>query len=180
MVLPLRQIIENGTIDKASVLEALSSFSCKRDADVQNFLQKLSIPFEEKRQAATFLLFNDDAAAGNRLQLDGYFSLALKVFSFEGSVSKRQKQKIAGKSDDQVPAYLVGQLARSDVAPKGTGAMLLELAVEYIKTAQTYVGGRLVYLDCKDNLLAYYESKGFRFIQKNPDNEELNQMYIVI
>ena len=96
------------------------------------------------------------------------------------SLVKRQKQKIAGKSDDQVPAYLVGQLARSDVAPKGTGAMLLELAVEYIKTAQTYVGGRLVYLDCKDNLLAYYESKGFRFIQKNPDNEELNQMYIVI
>lgn len=180
MVLPLRQIIENQSIDKASVTEALSSFSCTKDADVQKFLKDFAILFEQNQQTATFLLFNDDASKNNRLQIDGYFSLALKVFYFEDAISNRTRRKLSGKADDQVPAYLIGQLARSDNAPKGTGAKLLNLAIQYIKNAQTYVGGRLVYLDCKDELVPYYESKGFQFIQRNPERKDLGQMYIVI
>ncbi len=180
MVLPLRQVIENPFIDKASVEGALSSFSCERDIDVQNFLKDLAVQFERDQQAATFLLFNDKASKDGHLQLDGYFSLALKVFSFEGDISNRTKKRLSGKTDNQVPAYLIGQLARNDLTPKGTGAKLLELAIQYIKNAQAYIGGRLVYLDCKDELLPYYTSKGFQFIQRNPDREELNQLYIVI
>ena len=180
MLLPLRQIIENPLIDEASIIEALSSFTCKRDADVQNFLRESAIPFEQQQWTVSFLLFNDEEAANRRLKLDGYFSLALKVFYFDDSVSKRKRRKMSGYADDQVPAYLIGKLARSDDAPKGTGAILLNHAIEYIKNAQSFVGGKLVYLDCKDELLAYYESKGFLPIQKNPDRNDLNQLYVVI
>ena len=67
---------------------------------------------------------------------------------------------------------------------EGLGEELLLEAISYIKTVQNYVGGCLVYLDCKDNLIDYYKEMGFSFIQqrKKPDKngDFLNQMYILI
>ena len=180
MVLPLREIIENNAINKASLTEALLSFCCHKDLEVQSFLQEKAIIFEENRQTSTFLLFNEKAAHNGHLQLDGYFSLALKVFSFSEDISNRQRKKISGKTDREVPAYLVGQLARNDSAPKGVGNTMLNLAIQYIRNAQYFVGGKIVYLDCKDFLIPYYEKCGFKFIQKSQKDSNLNQMYLII
>ena len=75
-------------------------------------------------------------------------------------------------------------MARSKNTFSGLGKETLIKAIEYIKGAQYYVGGRLVYLDCWDDLVGYYQKQGFKFIQKRkkPDEngDRLNQMYIVI
>ena len=181
MVFPLRKIIEEyETIDKASFEGALSSFSCQKDLEVQTFLQNKAVDFENAKQTSTFLLFNDDASKNGVLQLDGYFSLALKVFSFSADISNRQRRSLSGKSEREVPAYLIGQLARDDNAPRGTGKELIHTAIQYIRNAQFYVGGRIVYLDCKDALKSYYENYGFRYIQKSARDPQLNQMYLII
>lgn len=177
MVLSLKEIIEYNNEDKVSFKEALSSFSCKKDLQVQNFIQNKAITFEKDKQASTFLLFNDNS---DHLQLDGFFSLAIKVFVFREEISKNKRQKISGKREDHVPAFLIGQLARNDSSSKGLGKELLETAISYIKNAQLYVGGCLVYLDCKDELVSYYENYGFENIQKSIKDPDLNQMYIVI
>lgn len=56
----------------------------------------------------------------------------------------------------------------------------IDEALLRIKNAQYYVGGKLVYLDCKDCMIKYYERHGFKFLQKNSDADTLNQMYIII
>lgn len=180
MVFSLRKIIESENTDKASITEALLTFKCKMDEDVQTFLHEKAIDFEEKHQTATFLSINDEKLKSGELQIDGYFSLAIKVFEFSDEISNRKKKLLSGKSDKQVPAFLIGQLARNDCAPKGTGKELLNLAIQYIKNAQNYVGGCLTYLDCKDNMIPYYEKYGFSFIQKSSNEDNLNQMYITI
>ena len=50
-------------------------------------------------------------------------------------------------------------------------------AIIHIRQAIQIVGGRLIYLDCKDELVSYYEQNGFKLLQKQKD---LNQMYLVV
>ena len=75
--------------------------------------------------------------------------------------------------------YLLGQLARSDDSEQGTGAMLLEDAFRVLHQAFMTVGCRVVRVDCADDLISYYESHGFTFINKNED-ENLNRLVALI
>lgn len=190
MVLPLKEIIyndDNKTLssERIKVLDKVfSSFKCsQKNQDVEKFITELAIEFEKKRISSTFLIFNDEELEKGNLVLDAFFSLALKVFEFSDEVSKSDKKK-ACTNEDSTPAYLIGQLARSVNTKSGLGKEALIKAIEYIKGAQYYVGGRLVYLDCRDDLVKYYEKQGFKFIQKrkSPDEngDKLNQMYIII
>ena len=81
------------------------------------------------------------------------------------------------KSDNFVPAFLIGQLAKRTSASHGFGRELLMQAIIHIRQAIQIVGGRLIYLDCKDELVSYYEQNGFKLLQKQKD---LNQMYLVV
>lgn len=190
MVLPLKEIIykDDGitlSIERIRILDKVfSSFSCKQEnKDVEKFLLERAIKYEQTKNASTFLVFNDEALENGNLILDAFFSLALKVFAFTKEASNEDKD-VVGVSSNNVPAFLIGQLARSKDSKDGLGKEVLIQAIKYIKVAQYYVGGRLVYLDCKDDLVNYYIRQGFRFIQKRkkPDEngDRLNQMYIVI
>ena len=189
MVLPLKEIIyeDNGTLsnERIEILDKVfSSFKCSQDNnDVEVFLKEKAINFEKSKESATFLVFNDAEHKKGNLVLDVFFSLALKVFSFTKDANEREKESI-GINGNNTPAYLIGQLARSKNTFSGLGKETLIKAIEYIKGAQYYVGGRLVYLDCWDDLVGYYQKQGFKFIQKRkkPDEngDRLNQMYIVI
>ena len=189
MVLPLKEIIydDNETLsnERVEILDKVfSSFKCSQDnKDVENFLKEKAINFEQSKESSTFLIFNDEALEKGNLVLDAFFTLALKVFSFTKDADENEKEKI-GINGNNAPAYLIGQLARSKNTVSGLGKKTLINAIEYIKGAQYYVGGRLVYLDCRDDLVKYYTKQGFKFIQKRkkPDEngDRLNQMYLVI
>ena len=190
MVLPLKEIIyndDNKTLsnERIEVLDKVfSSFKCsQKNQDVEKFITELAIEFEKKRLSSTFLIFNDEELEKGNLVLDAFFSLALKVFEFTDEASKSDRKK-ACANDNSTPAYLIGQLARNANTKSGLGKETLIKAIEYIKNAQYYVGGRLVYLDCKDDLVKYYQKQGFKYIQKRKNSDangdRLNQMYIVL
>ena len=160
MVIPLKEILDSN-MDEALINKALSHFKCEKDDDVKQFLQTRAIQFEKENQAVTYLSIDDKSG-----RIKGYFSLALKAFKFSGLISKRRRKNISGKNDETIPAYLIGQLARDDDAEKGFGQELLQQAIQLIRNAQYYVGGKLVYLDCKDCMISYYERQGFKLLQK--------------
>lgn len=182
MVLKLKEIIQAFNNDKASVEEVLSDFEAVNTPskeDVETFLKSKSYDMEVAGQAVTYLLLNDHALNNNQFIIDGYFTLAIKAFEFRSEISKHGRRRLTGKSDDFVPAYLIGQLAKSSSAGHGIGRELLAQAKSYIYSAIQTVGGRLIYLDCKDDLVSYYEKNGFSFLQKQEKNS-LNQMYLII
>ncbi len=180
MVLKLKEVIQAFNYDKASVEEVLSTFkavdSPSKD-DVESFLKHKAFDMENKGQSVTYLVLNDERLKKNEFIIDGYFTLAIKAFEFCDNLSKRGRRRISGKSDDFVPAFLIGQLAKSISAGHGFGKVLLSHAIAYINKAIRIVGGRLIYLDCKDELVSYYTKNGFSFLQKQG---ELNQMYLVV
>lgn len=180
MVLKLKEVIDAFNYDKTSVEEVLSAFEAVESPskdDVESFLKDKAFDMESKGQSVTYLMLNDEKLKENKYVIDGYFTLAVKAFEFCENLSKRGRRRISGKSDDFVPAFLIGQLAKSASASHGFGKELLSQAIAHIRQAIQLVGGRLIYLDCKDELVPYYEMNGFKFLQKQKD---LNQMYLVV
>ena len=76
-------------------------------------------------------------------------------------------------------SYLIGQLSRSKLSPKGFGSMLMADAMGLIGTANRIVGCRLVRVDCDDKLVGYYSCFGFRKLKKNGVGD-LNQMAYIL
>ncbi|MDY5932747.1 MAG: hypothetical protein SPJ61_02095, partial [Eubacteriales bacterium] len=92
MVQSLREILSIENSDKTSLQEVFSSFkSFKGDEDIESFLQKKAIPNEEQNISRTYLIINDEKWEKNEIQIDGYFSLALKVIKL-GDISNTKKK----------------------------------------------------------------------------------------
>ena len=76
-------------------------------------------------------------------------------------------------------SYLIGQVSRSDLSPSGLGMEAINCAIDRIADAAKIVGCRMIRVDCKDELIPYYEKKGFKFIGKNQAHN-LNQLVYIL
>lgn len=182
MVLALKEIIKALDYDKTSVQEVLSSFEAvdtKSKQEVETFLRNNAYSMEIEKQSATYLIVNDDDFKNGLMTIDGYFTIAIKTLKFAEEISKSTRRKISGKKDEYIPAYLIGQLAKSKTAYARAGVDYLNTAISYIKLVSEVVGGSMIYLDCDDELVGYYEKNKFTYLQKNSESD-LNQMYLVI
>ena len=184
MVQALREIIELDNYDEVSLKETLSMFRCvncesETSQDVTRFLTEEAFEMEKAGITRTYLILNDAEWEKGKIQLDGYFSIALKVLYFK-NIEKDILEGIFGDSTRKnCPAYLIGQLARSEKSNRGSGVQILTTALEYISEASDIVGGRLIYLDCVRDKEKYYKDNGFKFLQEK-HNSQLIQMYRVL
>lgn len=174
MVVALNELLSK----EKALQELLNTFKCSLDSDEEDFLKNDAIKRERTKEARTFLYFDDNKVRNGQIEIDGFFSLAIKLFHFTTDENDFNVKK--GKP---FPAYLIGQLARADSSKKGLGKTLLNVAIRYIKAAELLVGGRLIYLDCKATMINYYEKYGFKYIQDRvkPDKNGniLKQLYLV-
>ena len=170
-IINIRQYIgnENPELGEDELLQILSEFSCPLNPDVERFLKDSSIEFAKKNQSVTYLVFS---AIGGRLL--GYFTLALKPLTVRGeTVSNTVKRKLLRISElDQrsdtytMSAFLIAQLGKNYSENDGkmiTGAELLELAWDKIKTAQYMFGGMVTFLEAEneEKLLSFYRNNRF-------------------
>jgi len=172
-IFALREMFDkNESASITALAEALLQFKCSRDKDIQHFLHNDAIQYENSNRARTYLYID------NR-QILGYFAIAIRDLEIQNTVSKNMRKKLTyGLTDiNHVPAYLIGQLAKCDNCSNKIGKLLIDASVEYIKKSQRYVGGRIVYLECKQELCSYYEKLRFNYLQ---DNKQLKQMIQVI
>ncbi len=166
----------------------LSSFSCARDKDIQNFLHNRAIDFEKLFKSRTYLVVDDKQFENSDFKLKdlviyGYISLAVKVFTVPETTSNRQRQQLDGfsakehgKQISNFPCYLIGQLARNSNVPKDTisGAELLKIANTIIGEAVKLVGGRNILVECRNNekLIQFYLDNGFYKVSQVPDESQ--------
>jgi len=59
--------------------------------------------------------------------------------------------------------------------------LVLEYALSVISSAEEIVGGRVVYIECRDipKVISFYENNGFKVLRSDPD-DSLIQMYCII
>ena len=173
-ILSLSHLIESKGEEIA--IDILSSFCVSRNPDVEHFIHELSVPYEKSNNARTFLFLND---AQDPM---GFLSLALNVLTIPEGLTASLKKRIRGfgrLSCDSIPCYLIGQIARFDTSRKEdlTGDDMFSIVMDAAYEAQKLFGGRIVSVDCTDDLVQYYRKRGFILLNKT---EDLNQMVYFI
>lgn len=147
----------------------MSTFECKLDSDIEEFLRTKAIPFEKADKSRTYLIVKKKSAGEKELEILAYFSIALSNMDIQESVAKSQRRRLSGIFEDKViPCYLIGQLAKNDpYSDEIEGNELIEYAMVMFKTVHDLVGGRFVRVDCKNIpcLVDFYKENGFRKLQ---------------
>lgn len=152
--------------------------------DIENFLKYKAIEFSKASIAKTYLVM---ASYCGEYKIAGYFALSgnksFVVKTKGNQISKNMKRRFSkfGTYDDSLKQYnvsalLIGQLGRNYKYPKLiSGDELLNMAIDTLRTVQSLVGGKFVYLECEDvdKLKEFYIRNGFQiFGERSLDRDE--------
>ncbi len=149
----------------------IQSFSCPRNAEIEDFLKCKALDFARRKCSITYLVLDEET------RLLGYFTLAHKnLYVNSEQLSQTRKRRLrtfAGPDDGaglfNVSAFLIAQLGRNFAIPPEMGIkgdVLLHMAMTKLQEAQGIVGGGVVFLECEDEekLLAFYQREPNCFI----------------
>jgi len=162
-------------VPEGEVSDMLSSFSCKRDKDVESFLKDKAIIQEKKHISRTYLIFDEDAGS----ELVAYFTVAVSSMEDKDLVFSGNLRKKMNINNGSAQSYLIGQIGKLDGAQKGLGRFAIEKAIDRIVSANAKVGCRVVRVDCRPSLVNYYKDNGFTLIRQNADRD-LNEMVMIL
>ena len=176
IIVSLRAKLEEIKSDKAKMhklQKALSLFNCSRNNDEQTFLREKAIDFEYSGKSRTYLLISKN-------KIIAYFSLAFKSIDLVTVSSSTRRRMTAGENVETYASYLIGHLAKDDSVSEKMIDILLGNAISLILESQKIIGGRLVYLDCKNEtkLINLYTEYGFKHF--NISKSGLIQLYMKI
>ena len=153
-----------------SLRAALSEFSCPKNPEIEEFMQKNAIEFAKRKISITYLLIDTEG------RILGIFALAHKAVRVMGrDLSGTVKKKIQryAQMDEKtgemtLSAFLIGQFGKKYQYPVSlpvSGNQLMDAAFSILEHVQHEIGGGVVYLECeeKPKLLEFYQSEKNRF-----------------
>ena len=135
IIINIRRYLQQGEEGEKLLKQVFSTFSCKKNADVDRFLLQQSIDFTKKNQSVTYIVVSSE-----HNQIVGYFTITIKPITVNvDRFSNTTKRKIARVSEQNIEngnyslsAYLIAQIGknyRDGINDKITGEQLLELAI---------------------------------------------------
>jgi hypothetical protein len=169
----LRELLLSGYPQELLEKE-LREFSCSRDSDIETFIRTKAIDYERSGLGRTYLYLD---GSDENTNLVAYITIAITSVDYAGVSRSRRKKVLSRKpgrdSKDNFPGLLIGQLARDDRYDSTliSGSDMIADAESLIDTVNQTIGGMLIYLDCKDDLIKLYERNGYELLSdKEPDN----------
>lgn len=182
-VIPMGEILNKG-YEVHKIEQAFKKFSCQREIDLENFLVNKAIPYENTNYGKTYLCIDDEALERGEFIVLAYFTIAQKSLDIS-NLSKKKKRKVLGEYPgrdglNSVPAYLIGQLGRSDDCPKEklSGQEILNECYYAISLAAMIVGGNMIVLECREHMFGkFYEEQGFKKLYDELNEEGLYTLY---
>jgi hypothetical protein len=165
----------------------LGEFCCARDEQLEKFIRSQAFFYESKGYGRTYLVFDTgDEDPDTFPPIAAFFTLALTATDYSG-ISRNKKEKVLGSKPGRntfrsFAGILIGQLARDDrYGPSFIdGETLLRECENYIELGRQYLGGRIVYLDCKKPLIETYQKNSYRLLSDEPTDEGYYKMYKVL
>ena len=158
LILNIREYLKQGQDGEDLLRQSFSAFSCRKNIDVEKFLQEQSVDFTKKNQSVTYIVLNPEEG-----RIVGYFTLTIKPISVNGekfsNTVKRKLSRVSEQDMDngnyQLSAYLIAQLGKN----------FHDGLNEKIKELQYMAGGMVVFLETQneEKLLYFYERQnGFK------------------
>ena len=148
----------------------LRSFSCPKNAEVEDFLKKKALQSSRLSSSMTYLVWSD-----RHKELLGYFTLAAKAYSVARSVLNSKNRRLVERFAEvdehgffTAAVYLIAQIGKNFAIPEERqihGADLLELALDRFRGTRKAIGGKLVMVEReidRPRLRDFYNSNGFK------------------
>lgn len=159
-IYPLYNLVSS--VGETKVRKTLNRFVCERDDDVALFLKEFAIERELSHDIRTYAVVDKD---NDELSIVAFFAIGIAV------VEEKDHDDDGSFGDKQIPVFLLSQIARDDRYGHDDldGTELLDNAEELIRRASDLVGGRAIFLDCKEDLLPYYQDRGYSFVMHDEE-----------
>ncbi len=156
----------------------LSSFTCTKNPDVQDFLRTKCISFQKKNSTRTYLLISEKDK-----RILGYYRLALKSVFLEPKIFPSNIRRLTNimKHEDceLVNAFLIGQIGRDDQYTSKDISLtdFLDIIISQIEDVRKVVGGASILVEVSDEpkLIKKYQEYGFELLQN--DRTSLSQLW---
>mgnify|MGYP006968286324 FL=1 len=155
IVIPLGELL-NAEYDQEKLEQSFQKFSCQRETDLEDFLKDKAILYENTNFGKTYLILDKEELDKGSFIVMAYFTIAQKSVDIS-AISNKQKRKMLGSYPGRdnlksIPAYLIGQLGRSDSysSQQLSGTDILNECYNAISMAARIVGGNLIILECRE------------------------------
>jgi len=158
------QSLENA-LDKVSlktIKNVFNKFKCKKDEDVEKFLNTYSIDYQNKGVARTFIIIDDK----NPTDIAAFFSIGVNVYKFNKKLKIDDAyQGINLYEGDYRPIYKLFMIGKNDNYKSiiNMKEIYKKHILNYFKYAYKFIGINFIYLDCVPKLRHYYEQLGYEF-----------------
>ena len=155
--------------------DALDSFRCCLDEDIENFLRHKAMEFVRRNWCSVYLIVDEQSFDRGRIKIDAYFTLSHKSL-IPTEASKTNIKNASGfKDSESVHSVLIGQLGKymeeidEDRILAGPihSREILDNAFEIIELSNTLIPCRCALVECNDNVKVHqiYADYGFKFFQ---------------
>lgn len=146
-----------GELDRLS--DALDSFRCYKDEDIETFLRYDAFTYLERGWCAIYLILDENAFDQGRIKVDAYFTLSHKSLIANNASKTRIKSATGFKTAESIHFVLIGQLGKyiekindsTDLCADITSTQILDYAFEIIHDSSNLIPCRCVLVECSDN-----------------------------
>ena len=171
-------------ISEEKLNEAFKKFSCNLEEDLESFLVNKAIVYEKTEFGRTFLLLDKNKLNKDVFEILAFYTIGQTTMDI-AELNSKQHKKILGSYPGRdrltnVPAYLIGQIGRSDKCSHDelSGDTILNECYSTIKSANQIAGGRMIILECREKMFdKFYGNRGFHKMNKSLNERNLFTLY---
>ena len=139
--------------------DALDSFRCCLDADIETFLRQKAIPFLQRNWCSVYLLVDEQEFDSGHIKVDAYFTLSHKTLIPTAASKTSVKDASGFKGSESVHFVLIGQLGKyverledgTICAAELSSREILDDAFEVIRASSALIPCRCVLVECSEN-----------------------------
>ncbi|MFR6671217.1 MAG: hypothetical protein ACLUSM_01795 [Enterococcus avium] len=182
VVFSLGELLE--LYDEGELLDKLKQFTCEKEKDLEHFLHNKACTYENSEFGKTFLFIDKQKLNENEFSIMGFFTNALTSYDIS-KMGKKKRKKVLGSMPgrdnlNSFPAFLIGQLGRSDfyTSEDLPGHKILHECYLQLREVSKAVGGEHVILECRECMYDnFYSRQGFKKLNENVDKNGLYTLY---
>ena len=156
--------------------DALNSFRCCLDNDIETFLRQKAIQFIRRNWCSVYLIVDEQEFDAGRIKVDAYFTLSHKTLIPSVASKTSVKDASGSKEVETLHFVLIGQLGKhierltdgnicgADISSNE----ILDNAFEVVRASSALIPCRCVLVECSDNEKVHkvytdYQFKKFQF-----------------
>lgn len=161
--------------------DALASFRCDLDKDIETFLHEKAINFLDRGWCAVYLIVDEYEFDQGYIKVEAYFTLSHKSLIPSNASASSVKATRGFKRSESIHFVLIGQLGKykevlddSVISSAITGTEVLEYAFEVIQASSSLIPCRCALVECSDDekVQQFYKNNGFKYFQFDGDHHQ--------